>query len=508
LVLGCLPSPALGQGEQTAAPDFTWSPAVPLVGQSATFTPSGVPDAATVTWDYENGGTGPFTSDTSHAFASFGAHTVIMRVTTGNNANDYPKVVQVNARPVASFEYSPTNPDPKESVLFVSTSTDPDDSIASVAWDFDADGKADSTKPTETHSFLTAGPHNVTVTVTDQDGATDSKTTTVNVHDPSAPTASFDLSPSLPLTGQDVTFTSSSTASSGTLTEQTWDLDGNGTFGDASGASATKSYTTPGDHFVQLRVKQTNGATAIAGMTFRVNAPPVPGFVWSPSSPVAGQQVELISTSVDAEGPLKSQDWDLDGDGQFDDASGPSATHTFDAGDHVVGLRTTDSDGVVRQLTRTLTVGAPLPVSPVDPVVPVAPPEPTTPIQPAAAPPPPTQAPPGRLSAVVRLNGIVLNRVTRIKVLSVRAPLGANVTARCTGKGCPRRSQRQTSVTGRLRFSTFERRLRAGVQLEVFVQAKDLIGKYTRFLLRAGKSPIRTERCLMPGSSEPVRCPL
>jgi hypothetical protein len=33
------------------------------------------------------------------------------------------------------------------------------------------------------------------------------------------------------------------------------------------------------------------------------------------------------------------------------------------------------------------------------------------------------------------------------------------------------------------------------------------IGKYTRFKIRSRKPPIRSDRCLMPGSSKPVDCP-
>jgi hypothetical protein len=32
------------------------------------------------------------------------------------------------------------------------------------------------------------------------------------------------------------------------------------------------------------------------------------------------------------------------------------------------------------------------------------------------------------------------------------------------------------------------------------------IGKYTRFLIRAGKPPARIDRCLIPGRRRPVRC--
>jgi hypothetical protein len=58
-----------------------------------------------------------------------------------------------------------------------------------------------------------------------------------------------------------------------------------------------------------------------------------------------------------------------------------------------------------------------------------------------------------------------------------------------------------------LRFAAFERRLRPGVRLEIFARKSGKIGKYTRFTIRRGAAPARRDRCLIPGSSLPVRCP-
>ena len=64
----------------------------------------------------------------------------------------------------------------------------------------------------------------------------------------------------------------------------------------------------------------------------------------------------------------------------------------------------------------------------------------------------------------------------------------------------------RTSATRLVRFRRFERRLPAGVTLEIFVRQAGKIGKYTRFLIRAGKPPARIDRCLVPGRTRPVRC--
>jgi hypothetical protein len=294
-------------------------------------------------------------------------------------------------------------------------------------------------------------------------------------------------------TGQQATFTSDSVPWSGqSISSLKWDIDGDG-FDDGTGAVLGYSFATPGNQIVRLEVEQTNGERDVAVSIFRVNAPPVPGFVWTPSGPVAGGEVQLYSTSVDAEGALASEAWELDGDADFDDALGSSATTSFSAGDHEVSLRVTDGDGVSRTVTRRITVAAPVIATSTPP--PAATPLPL-PAKPALMNPFPT----------VRLAGTILPRGAQIKVLEVRGPRGVRVTVRCTGRGCPFRSRRRIAETGRVRLTSFKRVLVAGARIEVFVRAPRVIGRYVGFRIRAGKAPVRTERCLMPGASEPTRC--
>jgi hypothetical protein len=65
----------------------------------------------------------------------------------------------------------------------------------------------------------------------------------------------------------------------------------------------------------------------------------------------------------------------------------------------------------------------------------------------------------------------------------------------------------RTSATSVTRFPRFERSLRAGIRLHLFVRQPGRIGKYTRFLIRAGAAPKRLDRCLFPGRRAPGRCP-
>jgi hypothetical protein len=88
------------------------------------------------------------------------------------------------------------------------------------------------------------------------------------------------------------------------------------------------------------------------------------------------------------------------------------------------------------------------------------------------------------------------------------------VSVRCSGSGCPFRMQvRAISSTPNtvsaktLRVRRLERFLPAGVRVRVYVTKTGAIGKYTRFRFRAGKAPVRVDRCAMPGTWMPIQCP-
>jgi hypothetical protein len=150
------------------------------------------------------------------------------------------------------------------------------------------------------------------------------------------------------------------------------------------------------------------------------------------------------------------------------------------------------------------------PPPPQDPGTPPPPPLVPAPLVPAA---PaqvsaPSKAPPPTLLRpfpVVRIRGYFATAGARITLLSVRGPRSARITVRCIGKGCPVASLSLPSAPARLH--PFERFLRAGTRLEVSVGRPGRIGKYTSFLIRAHRTPLRTDRCLMPGRSRPTRCP-
>lgn len=89
---------------------------------------------------------------------------------------------------------------------------------------------------------------------------------------------------------------------------------------------------------------------------------PVAAFTVSPSTPDVGQTVTMTDTSTDADGTISTRAWDLDDDGQYDDATGVTASRAFAApGSFRVGLKVTDDTGLSSTTSRTVSVAAPAP---------------------------------------------------------------------------------------------------------------------------------------------------
>ncbi len=87
------------------------------------------------------------------------------------------KIEAPNQQPVADFTYSPPDPRVDERVTFDgANSSDPDGEIVKYEWDFDGDGSADAEGKVVEWSFAAEEDYTVTLTVTDDRGATATKT--------------------------------------------------------------------------------------------------------------------------------------------------------------------------------------------------------------------------------------------------------------------------------------------------------------------------------------------
>ncbi len=260
-----------------------------------------------------------------------------------------------------------------------------------------------------------------------------------------------------------------------------WDFDDNGTY-EQIGQTVQRTFATPGDKLVRLRVTDGGGRTDVVPVTVHVNRPPVSRFLFASKTPRVNDLVEFTSVSDDPDDPITLEQWDLDGDGQYDDANGSTTSRRFTtAGNHVVRLRVRDSRGRTDTSAQTIIV--------------------------AALPPTP---PPERMRPWPRIRIVGFAGATRVRVdlLTVRTVRGATVKVRCSGRGCPRKTAISTPARKSVvRVRWLERRLRAGTRLYVAITRPGYIGRYVRILLRPKKRPLRRASCLYPNEPKPRKCP-
>jgi PKD repeat protein len=175
---------------------FTPSSTTVQTGESVDFDASGSsdPDGSIVSyeWDWTDDGTFEATGQTpSHSYPNDGTYTVRLRVTDDDGATDEAtgSITVTNRAPTASFTASCTS---LTCDFNASGSSDPDGTIASYSWQF-GDGDSGSGETTS-HTYDGGGTYDVTLTVADDDGETDSTTQSVSTSDtdpPSITSAAF-----------------------------------------------------------------------------------------------------------------------------------------------------------------------------------------------------------------------------------------------------------------------------------------------------------------------------
>lgn len=235
--------------------------------------------------------------------------------------------------------------------------------ITSVKWDLDNDGTYETTGSTasKTHAQLvsmigyTEGK-TIEVQVTDNEGKVATDTATVAVY--SNPNANAGTNIAVK-EGQSVTLAASGNDQDGGSVTVKWDLDGDGTYETANNTTKTHAQLASQVGYtegktVKVEVTDNEGKKAIDTTTLAVFSDP---FADAGLQYMAefGKDVTLTASGYDPDGgSIIEWLWDIDGDGQFDDASGTSATFShadlvemgLTAGEsHTIWLRVKDNDG-------------------------------------------------------------------------------------------------------------------------------------------------------------------
>ena len=167
---------------------FEYEPTLPLVDETVTFNASlSTSDGGTIVsyaWDFGDSNITVAGAVITHTYTAFGTYNVNLTITDSEDLTDtFLDTIRILIAPVASFTHSPAQPIFNETVVFdASASYDPDGSIESYRWDFGDSTIITVPDPVTHHKYIAEGTYNVTLTLTDDDGLTDTVWKLVTVY--------------------------------------------------------------------------------------------------------------------------------------------------------------------------------------------------------------------------------------------------------------------------------------------------------------------------------------
>ena len=411
-------------------------------------------------WDFGDGQTSNLQSPPPHVYSNPGTYTVKLTTSDGATTSDAtPVTITVTQAPppppTARFSSAGNPAAGAHAVTFTDMSTGPPTS-----WKWDFGDKTTSLEQNPIHAYIRPGTYNVRLTACNAGGCNTTATPGVKVTTPNNPPQllqPFLVIPNPAAVNDTIALDASGAASDADLDPISYEWSIDGAAFKAGPAVTYVTFTTVQTHFVTLRVSDgfASAVSVSTAVSVRDDKSPQPGFSFTPTSPTIGQSVVFTSSSTDPDGQVKRLDWDLDGDGQFDDAAGSVAQWTyFTPGMRVVALKVTDDKDVSAIAAQTVTVIGPLSSTPAG-----SPPAPAS-----SSGVPRTKRVLLSPFPIIRMRARIIGSIIHIDLLSVKAPSGATVQVRCKGRRCPVSRERERVRKGArsVRFHKLERRLRAG----------------------------------------------
>ena len=402
----CTPAPPTSVSAGTG---YTINAGSSLTLSGSAYDPLGSANPLTYSWDVNGDGvygdaTGANPTLTWAQLGSLGItsgpgpYEVSLRATTadGLSATSPPVTLTINMPPAnvsAGTSYTINEGSP---LSLSSSATNPSGNNSQLAYSWDIDGvsgDATGANPTLTWSQLNAlgitqGPatFEVSVTVTNSGSGLTTTSAPVTVTVVNLPPTNVSAGTGYTIDeGSSLTLLASASDPSGNTSQLTysWDINGDGIYGDATGANPTLTWTQlnalgitqgPATFQVSVRVTDNNGSglsTTSAPVTLTiVDLPPTNVSAGGSYTVVEGGSLSLLASAGDPSGNTSqlSYSWDINGDGIFGDAVGQNPLLTWadligilgntQAGDtYQVAVQVTDQGGeVVTSASTSLTV--------------------------------------------------------------------------------------------------------------------------------------------------------
>jgi PKD repeat protein len=346
------------------SPNFKWAQTSFSPTLKVQFTDSSSDDEGPIVawnWNFGDNQTAEV-QNPEHIYAFPGTYLVVLTVTDSGGLKASASIrVTVdppgNNPPIANFLFSQQNR--KLIIDFTDTSSDTDGVISSWIWNFG--DNSTNTVQNPSHTYLSSGTYQVTLTVTDNSGKSSSITKNVVV------VPLVNISPIIsnitgtqtnfkPLIGK---FTETSSDPDGFITQWNWNFGDGNTFTttDSNLKNPTNTYLFPGTYTVSLTVTDdglpdgTDKKTTTSSIQFVVepppaNQPPIALFTVNANNISAPASIIFTDESTDSDGKIVSWLWEFEtGNTIFYNSQTYQKTvaHTFTrSGTYPVKLTVTD----------------------------------------------------------------------------------------------------------------------------------------------------------------------
>lgn len=236
--------------------------------------------------------------------------------------------------------------------LSAAASYDPDGTIDSYQWTF-GDGTSDLGQVVF-HTYATHGAYIVQLTVTDNDGLTNTDTLLADIQEFNEAPRAVIRSPDVIIAGEEAELNASDSTDDGTITSFLWNVGVEG-IEPIEGETLNYTWIDWGPYTVSLTVTDDLDQTDTYNLPIIVLARPT-AVITAPSSAYVGEEVEFSSlSSTDEDGDIISQHWLFPDDSA--ESTGTLPSHTFaTVGEWEVVLTVTDDDDLTHSTTHKIAI--------------------------------------------------------------------------------------------------------------------------------------------------------